>query len=87
MRDRHFNTIDLNTYGPGTNGDGLLSIGLQPGATFDNSNYRAEVAGALNTGFMKHQLLIGASQNIRDAVQHHQRERPTVRARRQLRRA
>jgi iron complex outermembrane receptor protein len=67
VRDRRFNTIDLNTYGPNTNGDGLLSIGQQPGATFDNSNYRAEIAGALNLGFMKHQLLLGASQNIRDA--------------------
>ena len=46
VRDRHFNTIDLDTYGPDTNGDGVLSIGLQPGATFDNSNYRAEIAGA-----------------------------------------
>jgi len=66
VRDRHFNTIDLNTYGPDTNGDGLLSIGQQPGATFDNSNYRAEIAGALQLGFMKHQVLLGASQNIRD---------------------
>ena len=67
MRDRHFNTIDLDTYGPDTTGDGLLTIGQQPGATFDNSNYRAEIAGALNLGFMQHQLLLGASQNIRDA--------------------
>lgn len=66
VRDRHFNTIDLNTYGPSTNGNGLLSIGQQPGATFDNSNYRADIAGALNLWFMKHQLLLGASQNIRD---------------------
>ena len=67
VRDRHFNTIDLNDYSATTNGDGLLTIGQQPGATFDNSNYRAEVAGAVNTWFIKHQLLIGASQNIRDA--------------------
>lgn len=66
VRDRHFNTIDLDAYGPNTDGDGLLSIGLQPGATFDNSNYRLELAGALEWGFMKHQLLLGASQNIRD---------------------
>ena len=67
VRDRHFNSIDLNSYGPDTNGSGLLSVGLQPGATFDNSNYRAEVAGAMKTWFMTHQLLLGASQNIRDA--------------------
>jgi iron complex outermembrane receptor protein len=67
VRDRRFNTIDLDTYGPNTTGDGLLSIGQQAGATFDNSNYRAEIAGALKLWFMKHQLLLGASQNIRDA--------------------
>lgn len=66
-RDRHFNSIDLNTYGPNTDGSGLMSIGLQPDATFDNQNYRAEVTGALKIWFMTHQLLIGASQNIRDA--------------------
>jgi iron complex outermembrane recepter protein len=66
VRDRHFNTIDLDTYGAGTNGTGVLSIGLQPGATFENANRRAEVAGAANLGFTKHQLLLGASQNIRD---------------------
>jgi len=67
VRDRHFNSIDLDNYGPDTSGDGLLSIGLQPGQTYENSNYRAELAGAFNLWFMKHELLIGASQNIRDA--------------------
>jgi iron complex outermembrane receptor protein len=67
VRDRHFTTIDLNTYGPNTNGVGILSITLQPGATFDNSNYRMDLAGAVKLWFMTHQLLIGASQNIRDA--------------------
>jgi iron complex outermembrane receptor protein len=66
VRDRLFNSIDLNTYGPNTNGEGLLSVAQQPGATFDNSNYRADIAGALNLWFMKHQLLLGASQNTRD---------------------
>jgi len=59
VRDRHFNSIDLDTYGPHTTGDGLLSIGLQPGATFDNSNYRAEIAGVLKLGFTTHELLLG----------------------------
>ncbi|HEX3838559.1 MAG TPA: TonB-dependent receptor, partial [Steroidobacteraceae bacterium] len=67
VRDRHFNTIDLDTYGPNTNGSGLLSISLQPGATFDNSNYRADLAGAEDLWFMKHEFLFGVSQNIRDS--------------------
>lgn len=66
-RDRRFSTLDLNHYGPGTDGEGLLSIGLQPGATYDNSTYRAETALALDWGFTRHQLLLGASQNIRDS--------------------
>lgn len=67
VRDRHFNSIDLDTYGPNTNGIGQLSVGLQPGATFDNRNYRAEIVGAVKVWFMTHELLVGASQNIRDA--------------------
>jgi iron complex outermembrane receptor protein len=66
VRDRHFNTIDLDTYGPNTSGDGVLTIGLQPGATFENSSDRVEVAGAADLWFMRHEVLIGASQNIRD---------------------
>jgi iron complex outermembrane recepter protein len=66
-RDRNFNTLNLTTYGPVTNGNGLLSIGQQPDATNDNSNYRADLAGAVPLWFMKHQLLLGASQNIRDS--------------------
>jgi iron complex outermembrane recepter protein len=67
VRDRHFNTVDLDNYGPDTNGDGNLGISLQPGATFDNSNYRVEIAGAVKTGFIAHELLLGASRNQRDA--------------------
>lgn len=67
-RDRHFNTLDLDDYGPDTNGQGLLTINLQPAATNDNSNYRAEIAGMVKLGFMSHELLLGASQNIRDAL-------------------
>jgi iron complex outermembrane receptor protein len=68
VRDRHFSSIDLNTYGPNTDGTGLLSIGLQPGSTYDNQNYRGELAGAVKTWFMTHQILLGASQNIRDSA-------------------
>ena len=67
VRDRHNNTIDLDDYGPNTSGDGVMSIGLQPGATFDNENYRAEVAGAATLGFTKHEALLGASRNVRNA--------------------
>lgn len=67
VRDRHFNTIDLDTYGPDTNGDGILTIGLQPGAMFDNDSYRAELEGMLSLLSMQHRLLVGASRNTRDA--------------------
>lgn len=66
QRDRHFNSLDLNTYGPTTDGNGLLLINLQPRGLFDNSNYRAEIAGTFKTFFLTHNLLFGASQNIRD---------------------
>jgi iron complex outermembrane receptor protein len=66
-RDRNFSTLNLTTYGPNTNGNGVLSIGQQPDATNDSSNYRADLAGAASLWFMKHQLLLGASQNIRDS--------------------
>ena len=65
VRDRHFNTIDLDQYGPDTNGEGRLSINLQPGANFENDNYRAELAGAVKLGFTEHELLVGVTQNIR----------------------
>jgi iron complex outermembrane recepter protein len=66
VRQRHFNTIDLDDYGAGTNGDGTLSVGLQPGSTFANANYRVEVAGAARSWFMQHELLGGVSRNVRD---------------------
>lgn len=66
VRDRHSNTIDLDEYGPDTDGDGVLTIRLQPGATFENANYRAELAGAVHLWFMEHELLMGATQNVRD---------------------
>lgn len=67
VRDRHFTTIDLDRYGAGTSGDGVLTIREQPGATFENSNSRAEIAGAVALGFTTHELLLGVSQNIRDS--------------------
>jgi iron complex outermembrane receptor protein len=65
VRNRRFNTlnpIDLTT------GEGTLSISLQPDLTFKNVNTRAELAGTFNTWFLTHEVLIGASQNVRDAI-------------------
>ena len=64
VRSRRFNTLnplDLTT------GEGTLSISLQPDLTFKNVNTRAELAGTFNTWFLTHEVLIGASQNVRDA--------------------
>jgi len=64
VRDRHFNTlnpVDLVT------GENALTISLQPGSTFKNTNTRAEIAGVFNTFFLTHDILIGASENVRDA--------------------
>lgn len=66
VRDRHFNTIDLDDYGADTDGNGTLGIGLQPGATFENRNSRVELAGAFDSWFMRHELLAGGSSNVRD---------------------
>jgi iron complex outermembrane receptor protein len=65
-RDRRQSTIDLDRYGANTSGDGTLSIGSAPGATYENTSSRSEIAGAANLGFMHHELLIGVSRNIRD---------------------
>lgn len=68
-RERHFNTLDPNN--PNTNpangpvGEFPLSISYQPVAKFKNQNYRAEVAGRFDTFGVRHELLVGASINIR----------------------
>lgn len=64
VRNRRFNTLNpLNL----TTGEGTLAISLQPDLTFKNTNTRVELAGAFNTWILTHEVLIGASQNIRDA--------------------
>jgi iron complex outermembrane receptor protein len=64
VRSRRFNTLNpLNL----TTGEGTLAISLQPDLTFKNVNTRAELAGTFNTWFLTHEVLIGASQNVRDA--------------------
>ncbi len=68
-RARHFNTIDPNA--PVTNpatgpvGEFPLSISYQPVAKYKNQNYRVEIAGAIDTFGIEHELLIGGSINIR----------------------
>lgn len=68
-RDRHFSTIDPNN--PNTNvangpvGEYPLTIGYQPKYKAFNRNIRAELAGTFNTGPFVHEILIGASQNLR----------------------
>jgi iron complex outermembrane recepter protein len=56
-----FNPLDLTT------GEGTLAISLQPDLTYENVNTRVEVAGTFDTWFLRHEVLIGASQNVRDA--------------------
>ena len=69
QRARHFNTLDPNN--PNTNpltgalGEFPLSISYQPVAKYRNQNYRAEITGAFDTGPFRHEVLVGASDNIR----------------------
>lgn len=63
-RSRRFNTFNPTDY---VTGEGTLALSLQPGSTFKNINTRAELAGTFKTWFVTHEVLIGASQNVRDA--------------------
>ena len=62
-RTRRFTTLNPTNLATGA---GTLSITLQNGNTYTNDNYRAEVAGVFFTGPIKHEVLFGASDNIRD---------------------
>lgn len=64
VRTRRFNTFNPTDL---TTGEGTLAISLQPDLTFKNINSRAELAGTFNTWVLTHEVLIGASQNVRDA--------------------
>jgi iron complex outermembrane receptor protein len=68
-RGRHFNTVDPNNVNTdplrGPVGEYALSVSYQPVAKYKNTNYRAEIAGAFETGPFTHEILIGASQNTR----------------------
>ena len=63
-RDRYFSQFqNYNT----TTGDGTLRVTLTNGNVNENTNYRAEIAGAFLTGPIEHQLVIGYTQNNRDS--------------------
>lgn len=47
-------------------GAGTLGVAMTHGNDYRSTLYRADLAGAVQTGPIEHQLLIGASQNIRD---------------------
>lgn len=47
-------------------GAGVLGVAMTHGNDYRSTIYRADLAGAVQTGPIEHQLLIGVSQNIRD---------------------
>lgn len=63
-RYRHLSYIDFGR--PLAGGNYSLTVGNAPQDRFFNTNYRAELAGVIDLGFVKNNILIGASQNIRD---------------------
>ncbi|HEY4030612.1 MAG TPA: TonB-dependent siderophore receptor [Caulobacteraceae bacterium] len=62
-RTRRFSTFTPTNL---VTGDGTESITLQNFNTYRNNNFRAEVAGAFFTGPIKHEVMVGASDNIRE---------------------
>ena len=68
-RIRHFNTLDPNDVNTspltGAVGEYALAVSYQPLAKYKNTNYRAELAGAFDTGPLSHEILIGVAQNTR----------------------
>lgn len=69
-RDRHFNYLDPNNINTnpaaGVVGENVLTVGNQQNYEAVNRNARAEVAGTFRTGPLVHELLVGASVNVRD---------------------
>ncbi|MFW7269683.1 TonB-dependent siderophore receptor [Gluconacetobacter sp. Hr-1-5] len=69
-RDRHFNYLDPNNINTnpavGTVGENVLTVGDQENYEAVNRNARAEVAGTFRSGPLLHDLLVGASINVRD---------------------
>lgn len=65
-RDRRFSTLGL--FDPAT-GNGVLSASVAKDQRFRNRSIRADLSGAFHTGPLKHELLIGASNNFRTQYQ------------------
>ncbi len=69
-RDRHFSTVDplnINTNAAnGEVGEDALAVSYQPNAHYLNRNARIELAGTFDTGPFTHEILVGASINVRD---------------------
>ncbi|MGH6617451.1 TonB-dependent receptor, partial [Sphingomonas sp.] len=63
-RNRRFSTLDFGK--PLGNGNYTLTVGNAPKDKFLNRNIRAELAGVVPIGFIKNNILIGISQNVRD---------------------
>lgn len=61
-RDRRFSTLE--NFNPVT-GFGTLTMNAADGQLYRNSNGRVELAGTFATGPVIHELLVGASKNIR----------------------
>jgi iron complex outermembrane receptor protein len=61
-RDRRFST--LQNFDP-VSGTGTMSVSAADGQRYRNRNIRGEVAGTFATGPVVHELLVGASKNIR----------------------
>lgn len=61
-RDRRFSRLE--NFNPVT-GTGTLNAGAADGQLYRNRNFRGEVAGTFETGPVVHELLIGASKNVR----------------------
>jgi iron complex outermembrane receptor protein len=68
-RDRHFNTVDPNAVNTnpanGPVGEDTQAISYQPNARYLNRNARLQLAGTFDTGPFTHEVLIGASINVR----------------------
>lgn len=69
-RDRHFSYVDIGR--PLGNNNYTLTVALSPRDRYLNKNYRLELAGVIDLGIVKNNVLIGISENIRD------RDNPTA---------
>lgn len=61
-RSRRFSTFTPTNL---STGQGTLAVTLQNDAIYVNKNYRGEVAGTFYTGPVLHELMFGATQNVR----------------------